>query len=130
MEARRSILEERSVFARRFNVEVAYYSAYTQSCSSEWLIRVDLIAHLKCTELAAAPGKQPVTVKFCVIGKEVDSVVLRPYHWARNMDFLSLFTVAVVLLVPLADESGGKNAVGLLIEIDPHHALGVQVSKS
>ena len=117
----RSILEERSVFARRLKVDVAYHSAYMHSCSPEY---ADSIANLECMEPAAAFDKQPVIMVSSVTGEAVDAELLGPYYWVRNLISPVLFADAVKELVSPADGIDGKNAVDLLIEIGPHGALG------
>lgn len=39
LEAIRSILEDRSIFAQRLKVNAAYHSAYMHACSAEYAIR-------------------------------------------------------------------------------------------
>ena len=121
LEALRSILEGRSVFARRLKVDVAYHSAYMHSCSAEY---ADSIANLECMDPAAASDKQPVIMVSSVTGEEVDPELLGPYYWVRNLISPVLFTDAVKELVSPSNGVEGKNAVDLLIEIGPHSALG------
>lgn len=121
LEVLRSILEKRSVFARRLKVDVAYHSAYMHSCSAEY---ANSIANLECKEQTAAFDKQPVIMVSSVTGEEVDPELLGPYYWVRNLISPVLFTDAVKELVSPADGIDGKNAVDLLIEIGPHSALG------
>lgn len=127
LEALRSILEERSVFARRLKVDTAYHSAYMHSCSAEY---ADSIANLECMEPAAASDRQPIIMVSSVTGGEVDPELLGPYYWVRNLISPVLFTDAVKELVSPADGMDGKNAVDLLIEIGPHSALGAPIEQT
>lgn len=120
LEVLRSILEERSVFARRLKVDVAYHSTYMHSCSTEY---ADSIANLEGMKPITAYDKQPVTMVSSVTGEEVDPEILGPYYWVRNLISPVLFADAVKELVSPADGVDGKNAVDLLIEIGPHSAL-------
>ena len=115
------VLEERSIFARRLKVDVAYHSSYMHSCSAEY---ASSIAGLEYTEPALASDKKPVLMVSSVTGEEVDPELLGPYYWVRNLISPVLFTDAVKELVSPADGAEGKNAVDLLIEIGPHSALG------
>lgn len=121
LEALRLILEERSVFARRLKVDVAYHSPYMHSCSAEY---ANSIANLECMEPAAESDKQPVIMVSSVTGEEVDPELLGPYYWVRNLISPVLFTDAVKEMISPTNGTDGKNAIDLLIEIGPHSALG------
>ena len=127
LEALRPILEERSVFARRLKVDVAYHSTYMHSCSTEY---AGSIANLEAIQPAAAYDKQPVTMVSSVTGEEVDPELLGPYYWVRNLISPVLFADAVKELVSPADGVDGKNAVDLLIEIGPHSALAGPIEQT
>jgi acyl transferase domain-containing protein/NADPH:quinone reductase-like Zn-dependent oxidoreductase/NAD(P)-dependent dehydrogenase (short-subunit alcohol dehydrogenase family) len=121
LEALRSILEERGVFARRLKVDVAYHSPHMHSCSAEY---AHSIANLECMGPAAESDQQPVVMVSSVTGEEVDPELLGPYYWVRNLISPVLFTDAIKEMVSPAGGMDGKNAVDLLIEIGPHSALG------
>ncbi|KAF2096874.1 reducing polyketide synthase [Rhizodiscina lignyota] len=116
LEELRAILDERSVFARRLRVDVAYHSAHMNSAFAEYSAS---IANLK----PAPPSDgQPIMVS-SVTGSEVDSELLGPYYWVRNLISPVLFADAVKELVTPVD-GDGKNTVDLLVEVGPHSALG------
>ena len=127
LEALRSILEERSVSARRLKVDVAYHSTYMHSCSTEY---ANSITNLEGMKPAAAYDKRPVTMVSSVTGEEVDPELLGPYYWVRNLISPVLFADAVKEMVSPADGVDGKNAVDLLIEIGPHSALAGPIEQT
>lgn len=116
LEELRAILDERSVFARRLKVDVAYHSAHMNFAFAEYSAS---IANL---EPARPFNGQPIMVS-SVTGSEVDAELLGPYYWVRHLISPVLFADAVKELVTPAD-GDGKNTVDLLIEIGPHSALG------
>nr|B3FWT3.1 RecName: Full=Reducing polyketide synthase hmp8; Short=R-PKS hmp8; AltName: Full=Hypothemycin biosynthesis cluster protein hpm8 [Hypomyces subiculosus]ACD39767.1 reducing polyketide synthase [Hypomyces subiculosus] len=121
LEELRVILEEKSVFARRLKVDVAYHSAHMNAVFAEYSAA---IAHI---EPAQAVEGGPIMVS-SVTGSEVDSELLGPYYWTRNLISPVLFADAVKELVTPAD-GDGQNTVDLLIEIGPHSALGGPVEQ-
>lgn len=116
LEQLRTILEQRSVFARRLKVDVAYHSAHMHAAVREYSASIDDIK-----PVALAEG-QPTMVS-SVTGAEIDAELLGPYYWVRNLVSPVLFADAVKELVTPAD-GDGSNTVDLLVEIGPHSALG------
>lgn len=110
------ILEDRSIFARRLKVDVAYHSAHMNAAVAEYTAMINLVEPAQATEA------QPVFVS-SVTGHEADSELLGPYYWVRNLISPVLFADAIKELVSPADGTGA-NAVDYLIEIGPHGALG------
>lgn len=116
LEELRVILEDKSVFARRLKVEVAYHSAHMNTAIGEYS------ASIVNLEPAEAVQAKPVMIS-SVTGGEIDVELLGPYYWVRNLISPVLFADAVKELVTPAD-GDGKNTVDLLVEIGPHSALG------
>ncbi|KAF2143954.1 uncharacterized protein K452DRAFT_316749 [Aplosporella prunicola CBS 121167] len=116
LEELKIFLEKRGVFARRLKVDVAYHSTHMSSAVGEYSSSIADI------EPAQSVEGQPVMVS-SVTSSEVDSELLGPYYWIRNLVSPVLFADAVKELVVPSDGDGG-NTVDLLVEIGPHSALG------
>lgn len=115
LEDLRVILEERGVFARRLKVEVAYHSSHMNSAMGHYS---SLIAHI---EPAQSLAGQVVQIS-SVLGVEVDSELLGPYYWVRNLISPVRFAEALKEMIT-PSEGDGQNTIDLLIEIGPHSAL-------
>ncbi|OAA60531.1 reducing polyketide synthase [Niveomyces insectorum RCEF 264] len=118
----RAVLDERGVFARRLQVDVAYHSAHMNAAVGEYAAA---LANLESAQPVVQGGRrqpEPIMVS-SVTGGEVDGDLAGPYYWVRNLVSPVLFADAVKDVVAPAD-GDGTNAVDLLIEIGPHGALG------
>ena len=122
LEELRAVLDERSVFARRLKVDVAYHSAHMNSVFEEYSASVSHI------EPAPPSVGRPIVVS-SVTGSEVDAELPGSYYWVRNLISPVLFADAIKELVTPAD-GDGKNDVGLLIEVGPHSALGGPIEQT
>lgn len=128
LEALRTILDERGIFARRLKVNVAYHSSHMHLCSAEYYASIADVGVGGTQVEEEAESQQPITMVSSVTGNEVDSELLGPYYWVQNLISPVLFTDAVKELVCPADAVGEK-AVDLLVEIGPHSALGGPVEQ-
>lgn len=115
LEELRGILEGRGVFARLLKVEVAYHSTHMNTAMNEYS---SLIGHVEPVQSFKG---QPIQVS-SVMGGEVNSEMLGPYYWVRNLISPVLFADA---LKELVNPSGGdgESAIDILLEIGPHSAL-------
>jgi acyl transferase domain-containing protein len=116
LEELRTIFEARGVFARRLKVDVAYHSTHMNTAMEEYSASIADIE-------PQPPFKEQPAMVSSVTGSEVDTDLLGPYYWVRNLVSPVLFSDAVKELVVPA-ESDGKNTIDLLVEIGPHSALG------
>ncbi|MCJ1312675.1 Reducing polyketide synthase rads1 [Agyrium rufum] len=122
LDALESLCKEKSIFARKLKVDVAYHSAYMHACSAEYA------ASIADLDPVASSDEEPVIMVSSVTGEEVDLELLGPYYWVRNMISPVLFQDALKEMVS-PEETDGKNAIDLLIEIGPHSALGGPVEQ-
>jgi acyl transferase domain-containing protein len=116
LDSLKTALDERSIFARRLKVDVAYHSPHMHLCSQEYYASIANIGHTEVLQ-------QPVTMVSSVLGHEIDPEQLGPYYWVQNLINPVLFADALKEMVAPA-EANGEKAIDLLIEIGPHSALG------
>lgn len=116
LEELKTNLEKREIFARRLKVEVAYHSTHMNTVMNEYS---SLITHI---EPLPSPENQAVQVS-SVTGLEIDSELLGPYYWVRNLISPVLFADAVKEMV-IPSEGDGNNTIDILVEIGLHGALG------
>jgi zearalenone synthase (highly reducing iterative type I polyketide synthase) len=121
LEELKAVLEERGVFARRLKVDVAYHSTHMNHAMG------DYSSSIADVEPAQAVEGSPKMISSVTKG-EVDSELLGPYYWVRNLISPVLFADAVKELV-MPSEGDGKNTIDLLVEIGPHSALGGPVEQ-
>lgn len=122
LEELRAFLDARSVFARRLKVDVAYHSVHMNSAVSDYAAS---IAHLQSAQ--SLEGR-PIMIS-SVLGEEVDTELLGPYYWVRNLISPVRFSDAVKEMIrPGHDDA--QNTIDLLVEIGPHSALGGPIEQT
>lgn len=123
LELLRTVLDERKVFARRLNVEMAYHSTYMNKIMDFYLSTIENVTPLSPEDEDETQG----TMVSSVTGYEISPEALGPYYWVRNLVSPVLFSDAVKELV--FPDDGDGNTVDLLIEVGPHSALGGPVEQ-
>ncbi|SPO00225.1 related to polyketide synthase [Cephalotrichum gorgonifer] len=105
-------LQEKQVFNRRLQVDVAYHSHHMNLVAKEYQ------AAIRHTERPA-----PTKVKFhsSLLGRQVDSSELDASYWVQNLTCPVRFAEAVDDMVQPVGEH--KTGVNMLIELGPHSAL-------
>ncbi|BCS28120.1 acyltransferase domain-containing protein [Aspergillus puulaauensis] len=129
-----TVLQDKEVFTRRLNVDVAYHSHHMDPIAGEYL---KLMTEMKTIK----PSKQPTgSTQFfsSVTGTEISTTELGPHYWVQNLVQQVKLVDAVQSLCFETNPSGIPNehsseqtrlstfkkvAVTNLIEIGPHAAL-------
>lgn len=116
LDALKAVLDQRGIFARRLQVEVAYHSPHMHLCSGEY--------HNSIADIEQDTAERPpTTMVSSVFGCEVEPEQLGPYYWVQNLINPVLFSDALKEMVSPALGHGQK-AVDFLIKVGPHSALG------
>ncbi|KUJ09043.1 BcPKS8, polyketide synthase [Mollisia scopiformis] len=105
------ILEEKQVFNRKLQVDMAYHSHH-----------MDLIAQDYQRNLQALDAPKLTQINFysSLHGKLVDATMLEPSYWVENLTQSVRFSEAVT---KMCKPDNGEAGVGIVIEIGPHSAL-------
>lgn len=130
-----TVLQDKEVFTRRLNVDVAYHSHHMDPIAGEYL---KLMAEIKTIK----PSKRPTgSTRFfsSVTGTEICATELGPHYWVQNLVQQVRLVDAVQCLCFETSPSGDPNqhpseqqtrfstfkkvTVTNLIEIGPHAAL-------
>ncbi len=136
-----TVLQDKEVFTRRLDVDVAYHSHHMDPIANEYL---KLMAEIK----AIKPSKRPTELTqffSSVTGTEVSATELDPHYWVRNLVQPVKLVDAVQSLCfetnPNGLSDGNPNeparfptpkkvAVTNLVEIGPHAALAGPIKQT
>lgn len=121
IETLKAALDERQIFARMLQVQVAYHSSHMTPIAAQY---IDLIGDLEVGDQHGKSNPIMVSSVTCAIiaGKELRSA----RYWAKNLVSPVKFADALALLCELPQaqqETGDVVCVNRLLEIGPHSAL-------
>lgn len=105
-------IQEKQVFNRRLQVDVAYHSHHMNLVAKEYHAA---IRHVE------QPAPTKVRFHSSLLGRQVDSSELDPSYWVQNLTCPVRFAEAVEDMVKPAGEH--RTGVNMLIELGPHSAL-------
>ena len=111
-----TLANERSLFARRLKVDVAYHSHHMQDIAADYLSALEAI-DLHPTDSAGISFYSSLT------GKRTSTATLDAQYWCRNMTNPVMFYQSCQALISDGQkESAGPN-VDAMVEIGPHSSL-------
>lgn len=113
-----AMLEERGVFNRKLQVDVAYHSHHMK------LVATDYQA---CLQWLGAPNNSPVKFHSSLLGHVVDGNTLQPSYWVANLTQSVRFSEALSTMC--ASTNSHKTGVNMIIELGPHSALAGPVKQ-
>lgn len=102
-------LEEKKIFARKLQVDVAYHSHHMGLIAEDYRKAIGTIR--------PASGSKKVEFFSSLLGKKTSTLALSSTYWARNLKSPVLFSAALSALCMR------EGSVTHLIEIGPHSAL-------
>lgn len=106
-----SMVQERQLFGRKLQVDVAYHSQHMESIADSYAERL--------SQIKPRPAREGRTMYSSVLGRKIEANQLGASYWVRNMVCPVRFSEAASSLL---DGEGGP-AVDVLVEIGPHSAL-------
>lgn len=107
-----SAIQDKGVFNRRLQVDVAYHSHHMNLVAKEYQAS---IRHVE------RPAPTKVRFHSSLLGREIDSSELDPSYWVQNLTCPVRFAEAVDDMVKPVGEH--RTGVNMLIELGPHSAL-------
>ncbi|PMD36739.1 BcPKS8, polyketide synthase [Hyaloscypha variabilis F] len=105
-------LEEKAVFNRKLQVDVAYHSHHMKLVAKDYQESLQWLDQPKSTE---------VRFYSSLLGHLIDGSQLQPSYWVGNLTQAVRFSEALTAMTEPA--KGHKTGVNMLIEIGPHSAL-------
>ena len=111
-----TLAEERSIFARRLNVDVAYHSHHMQDIAAKYL------SALKTLDLHP---KESVRTSFysSLTGKHASTVTLDAQYWCQNMTSPVMFHQSCKAMIFDGQKHTAGPNVDVVVEIGPHSSL-------
>ncbi|KAJ8061399.1 hypothetical protein OCU04_010455 [Sclerotinia nivalis] len=115
----KALLDERNIFARKLQVQVAYHSSHMYEIADRYL---DLIGEL---EAGDASDLQSSIMVSSVFGRKMEKQeLLESKYWVENLTSPVKFLEALNFALHISAEDGSSDPfVNDLIEIGPHSAL-------
>jgi len=113
-----SLIEEKQMFNRKLQVDVAYHSHHMKLVAKEYQ-----------DSLQSLEPPKPTGVKFhsSLLGHLVDGSELQPSYWVDNLTQAVRFSEALTDMC--APAHGHKTGVNMIVEIGPHSALAGPVKQ-
>jgi acyl transferase domain-containing protein len=113
-----TIIEEKQMFNRKLQVDVAYHSHHMKLVAQEYQ---DLLQTLN------PPRSTDVKFHSSLLGYLVDGTKLQPSYWVDNLTQSVRFSEALTIMC--APTNGQKTGVTMLVELGPHSALAGPVKQ-
>ena len=111
-----TLADERSIFARRLKVDVAYHSHHMQDIAAEYLSALEAI-DLHPTDSAG------IRFYSSLIGKRTSTATLDAQYWCRNMTSPVMFYQSCQALISDGQKESSGSNVDAVVEIGPHSSL-------
>jgi NADPH:quinone reductase-like Zn-dependent oxidoreductase/malonyl CoA-acyl carrier protein transacylase len=112
------MLEERGMFNRKLQVDVAYHSHHMRLVASDYQA---------CLQWLGPPKASLVKFHSSLLGHLVDGTTLQPSYWVANLTQAVRFSEALSTMC--APANGHKTGVNMIIELGPHSALAGPVKQ-
>jgi len=108
----RAIMEQKQMFNRKLQVDVAYHSHHMNLVAEEYL---------RCLQSLDQPKSMDIKFHSSLFGHLIDASELDPTYWVENLTQPVRFCEAVTSMCQPIDDH--KTGVNMIIEIGPHSAL-------